>query len=69
MFNLLKKKQNWLGTEVGVEVVVIFGMAARIRRREIRPLDTADMVLVDRRNHKVATVCSDSRRGGKAGFG
>lgn len=67
MLNLLKKKQNWLGAGVDAEVVVIFGMAARIRRLEIRPLDTADMVPVDRRNHKV-TVCSDSRREGKAGF-
>jgi hypothetical protein len=42
--NLLRKKKNGYGAVVVVVVVVLVGLDAMSRRREIRPLDKADMV-------------------------
>lgn len=42
--NLLRKKKNGYGAVAVVVVVVLVGLDAMSRRREIRPLDKADMV-------------------------
>jgi hypothetical protein len=61
--NLLKKKKNGYGAVlVVVVVVVLVALDARSRRREIRPLDKADMVSDDTRSGVALVVVSERER-------